>query len=181
MATYIESNANTDELVLVTDEYMNSTYEYYSDQDEVTTEFIDDGVKSATLRKTVSGRDDVWLVVSHTSSANETRLLSTLRNEYQQIEQREYKGIDVHYFRSQSNQGSQRESTTAGNRLLRSSARNTVVDHTTGSGVKSINALPFPEGNCVGWASRNTVSVLSPEYQSGLSVRWNRPIRCPVL
>jgi len=117
--SYVESNADVDDLVLIADDYVNVTYNYYSTRDELTTMPVDGGITPAELRRTTSSYKDVWFVISHASSRNETNALSTLRSKYKQVEHREYEGIDLYYFRLRDDQ------TVEGRNHFRSAERRT--------------------------------------------------------
>lgn len=96
-ANHIERNADADDLVVVTDEYVNRPFSYYYSGD-VAVEPVRETVPPDRLRSRFGDHDTVWLLVSHATTSNERRIVDSFDDRYVVTTKREWNGITMYRF-----------------------------------------------------------------------------------
>lgn len=110
----IEANADANDLVIVSDDYMQVPFDYYWDESNVTVRTVSDTernrdvlwdraydqVSVSRVEAITTDYDEVWLVLSHTSSTHDERVLSAIGTTKELANNTSYPGIEVYHFRS---------------------------------------------------------------------------------
>ncbi|QLG48708.1 glycosyltransferase family 39 protein [Natrinema halophilum] len=107
-AATVESNVDADDVVLVSKPFTERTFDYYFDRSGVPTVQIAPDAPPDEIRASVDGHDDVWIVLSYTSSSTDRRILQAVanRSEYRDpAAVNRYNGITVVRFEGTSNDG----------------------------------------------------------------------------
>ncbi|MFC6768742.1 glycosyltransferase family 39 protein [Natrinema soli] len=97
-AADVESNVDGDDVVLVSRPFTERTFGYYYDRSVAPTVRIPPDASDDEIREAVDGHDDVWLVLSYTSSSTNQRILEAVedRSDYRgPVEVNRYNGIVV--------------------------------------------------------------------------------------
>ncbi len=79
-ATTVESNVDADDVVLVSRPFTEKTFDYYFDRSDVPTVRIAPDTPPDEIRSSFDGHDDVWIVLSYTSSSTNQRILHAVAN-----------------------------------------------------------------------------------------------------
>lgn len=114
VTAHIEANADADDLVIVSDDYMQVPFDYYWNGSNITVRTVSDTERNhdalwdrayarisvSRVQSIVDDYDDVWLVLSHTSATHDERILSAIGTPKELVNRTSYPGIDVYNFRS---------------------------------------------------------------------------------
>ena len=97
-AADVESTVDGDDVVLVSRPFTERTFGFYFDRSDVPTVRIPPDASSDEIRSSVDGHDDVWIVLSYTSSSTNQRIVDAVasRDDYRgPVEVNQYNGIAV--------------------------------------------------------------------------------------
>ena len=92
----VETTADDEALVLVSDTHVLAPYRYYARDSDRTVKSIDDTASIGAVRAAVNDRTDVWVVLSRAKRDVLTERLESL--DYVPVEEYQYRGIRVYHF-----------------------------------------------------------------------------------
>ncbi|ADB62386.1 glycosyl transferase family 39 [Haloterrigena turkmenica DSM 5511] len=107
-AADVESAVDGDDVVLVSRPFTERTFGFYFDRSDVPTVRIPPDASGDEIRSAVDGHDDVWIVLSYTSSSTNQRIVDAVanRDDYRgPVEVNRYNGIAVVRLERTSNGG----------------------------------------------------------------------------
>lgn len=107
-AADVEANADGDDVVLVSRPFAERPFSYYFDQSNATIVRIDPDASTDDVRASVDGHDDVYVVLSYTSSSTDQRILQAVEGHSAYrgpVAEEQYNGITAFRFERTSGDG----------------------------------------------------------------------------
>lgn len=93
----IESSADEDALVVMSDGYTRTAYDYYSTRTELTIRGVDDTASSEKWQRVISDRENIYLVLSHTDRGD--ALTDRIeRSGYKLVSEKRYVDVEVNHL-----------------------------------------------------------------------------------
>lgn len=95
---YVDANAESDDLILVSDAYARTPLLYYSERDDLRTVPVVNYAEQSELRPVVEDEGTVWFVFAHIDAHDRERLLAVVEETHERADHRSYYGVDVYRY-----------------------------------------------------------------------------------
>lgn len=102
VATHLEAAADEEDVIILTDGYVERPFAYYFDRETVAVHALPASAPPARFRSAAAGHDTVWLLTSHVTPAADERIAAVLQSRRSSAPTPSYVGLELYRFRAEN-------------------------------------------------------------------------------